>query len=228
MVPDPWWWHFFFIYSCYWYKNQFGREKKSCYPVLPVYPGKIFLLTEYSYKACSCWHYWTVLLAISWVKQARIPSRVYIKMRPVWLWSTAKPIFQQITNLTFDPMTLTLKQCVAFINVNPHTKFGFNPTNSIWVIHVTRNACWLLTGEFDLDTSSDDLDLDTAHWQYILNMYTKFEFNPTNGSSSRARTKFSPNREYDLDLWPYDLDLITNSSPHRCLPTHQVWSQSDQ
>ena len=61
----------------------------------------------------------------------------------------------------------------------------------------------------------------------ILNMYTKFEFNPTNGSWSRARTIFSPNHEFDLDLWPYDLDLITNSSPHRCLPPHQVWFHSD-
>ena len=79
-----------------------------------------------------------------------IKTRVYKKMRPIWLWSTAKPIFQQITNLTFDPMTLTLNKFVAFINVNPHTKFGFNPTNSTWVI--TRNARRLLTGEFDLDT----------------------------------------------------------------------------
>ena len=41
-------------------------------------------------------------------------------------------LFLYIMNLTltFDPMTFTLNQCVAFINVNPHTKFGFNPTNS--------------------------------------------------------------------------------------------------
>ena len=52
--------------------------------------------------------------------------------------------------LTFDPMTLTLLQFVAFINVNPHPKFGFNPTKSTLVI--TRNARWLLKGEFDLDT----------------------------------------------------------------------------
>ena len=40
--------------------------------------------------------------------------------------------------LTFDLMTLTLYQLVAFIVVNPHTKFGFNPTYSTLVI--TRNA----------------------------------------------------------------------------------------
>ena len=62
----------------------------------------------------------------------------------------------------------------------------------------------------------------------ILNMYTKFEFNLTIGSWSTARTKFSLNREFDLDLWPYDLDLITNCSPHQCLPPHQVWFHSDQ
>ena len=48
--------------------------------------------------------------------------------------------FHQIMNLTltFDPMTLTLYQFVAFINVNPDTTFGFNPTNIMFVI--TRNA----------------------------------------------------------------------------------------
>ena len=42
-------------------------------------------------------------------------------------------LFQQLPNLTliFDPMTLTLNQLVAFIDVNPQTKFGFNPTNTV-------------------------------------------------------------------------------------------------
>ena len=48
--------------------------------------------------------------------------------------------FHQIMNLTltFDPITLTLYQFVAFINVYPHTKFGFHPTNSMLVI--TKNS----------------------------------------------------------------------------------------
>ena len=61
----------------------------------------------------------------------------------------------------------------------------------------------------------------------IVNMYTKFEFNPTNGSWFTARTKFSTNHEFDLDLWPNDLDLVPNSSPHWCLPSHQFWFQSN-
>ena len=36
--------------------------------------------------------------------------------------------------LTFDPMTLTSYQILALIDVNPHTYFGFNPTNGIWDI----------------------------------------------------------------------------------------------
>ena len=44
-----------------------------------------------------------------------------------------KPIFQKIVylTLTFDPMTLTSYQILALIDVNPHTYFGFNPTNGI-------------------------------------------------------------------------------------------------
>ena len=47
-----------------------------------------------------------------------------------------KPIFQKIVylTLTFDPMTLTSYQILAFIDVYPHTYFGFNPTNSLWGI----------------------------------------------------------------------------------------------
>ena len=159
-------------------------------------------------------------------KQGRIPSRAYVKMRPVWLWSTATPIFQQITNLSFDPMTLTLNQFEAFINVNPHTKFGFNPTNSTWII--TRNARWLLTGKISLTRNRMTLTLKRHIDNSILNMYTKFEFNLTNGSYSTARTKFLPNHENDLDLRPYDLDLLTNFNPQQCLPSHQVWFQSDR
>ena len=62
--------------------------------------------------------------------------------------------------LTFDPMTLTSLKILALVDVYPSTKFGFNPTNSTGVI--TNNVRLLLSGEFDLDTSSDDLDLYTA------------------------------------------------------------------
>ena len=61
-----------------------------------------------------------------------------------------------------------------------------------------------------------------------LNLSAKFETNPTHYSWSTAKTNFSENRVFDLDLWPYDLDLIPNSSPYWCLPSHLFWFQSDQ
>ena len=40
--------------------------------------------------------------------------------------------------LTFDPMTLTSLQILALINVYPHTKLGFNPTDS--TLLTTKNV----------------------------------------------------------------------------------------
>ena len=62
----------------------------------------------------------------------------------------------------------------------------------------------------------------------LPNLSTKFETDPTHHSWSTAKTIFSENRVFDLDLWPYDLDLIPNCSPYWCLPSHLFWFQSDQ
>ena len=62
----------------------------------------------------------------------------------------------------------------------------------------------------------------------IPDLSAKFETDPTHHSWSTAKTIFSENRVFDLDLWPYDLDLIPNCSPYWCLPSHLFWFQSDQ
>ena len=57
----------------------------------------------------------------------------------------AKQIFNKIVDLTltFNPVTLTLEVIEANIDVNPHTNFGTDPSNCIWVI--VENVQWWRT-----------------------------------------------------------------------------------
>ena len=89
---------------------------------------------------------------------------------------------------------------------------------------VIRNARWWQTGNLTLRLNQMTLTLILHIDNSILNLSAKFETNRTNHSWSTAETNFSENHDFDLDLWPYDLDLIPKVSPHQCLPSHQFGS----
>ena len=80
------------------------------------------------------WHISNILFSVHAVvvrlsfnfKQARIPSRVNIKMRPVWLWGRKNHSLE----------TMSANKLVN-IHVCTHTNFGINPTYSICVMTKT-------------------------------------------------------------------------------------------
>ena len=82
----------------------------------------------------------------------------------------------------------------------------------------------------NLTLNFDPMTLNLLSLVVLNNDYPhiKWHSSPTNSSWVINKNSFSNNCEYDLDLWPNDLDLLPRDSSHQCLPSYQVWSMSDQ